>query len=85
MNLCGRCAGALTCSEEGRGGSAADVGEDEIDQAVKAIADNNKPFAAKGEGAEAKLGDRVTISFKGSIDGELFEGGSGEDVPVVIG
>jgi trigger factor len=63
----------------------ADVGEDEVDQAVTAIADNNKPFAAKGEGADAKLGDRVTISFKGSIDGELFEGGSGEDVPVVIG
>jgi trigger factor len=63
----------------------ADVGEDEVEQAVTAIADNNKPFASKGEGAEAKLGDRVTISFKGSIDGELFEGGSGEDVPVVIG
>lgn len=30
-------------------------------------------------------GDRVIISFKGSIDGELFEGGSAENVPLVLG
>lgn len=30
-------------------------------------------------------GDRVTMSFKGSIDGELFKGGSAENVPLVIG
>ncbi|MDH5611750.1 MAG: trigger factor [Gammaproteobacteria bacterium] len=30
-------------------------------------------------------GDRITISFKGSIDGELFEGGSAENVPLVLG
>ncbi len=30
-------------------------------------------------------GDRVTVSFKGSIDGELFEGGSAENVPLVLG
>lgn len=63
----------------------ADVADSELDDAVKAIADNNKPFVPKGEGAEAKLGDRVTISFVGSIDGTPFEGGAGEDVPVVIG
>jgi trigger factor len=63
----------------------AEVAENEVDDAVKAIADQNKPFAPKGEGAEAKLGDRVTISFVGSIDGQPFEGGSGEDVRVVIG
>jgi trigger factor len=34
---------------------------------------------------KAREGDRVVIAFKGSIDGELFEGGSGEDVPVDIG
>ncbi len=30
-------------------------------------------------------GDRVVIDFKGSIGGEPFEGGSGQDVPVVVG
>ena len=33
----------------------------------------------------AEDGDRVTMSFKGSIDGELFEGGSADNVPLVIG
>jgi trigger factor len=34
---------------------------------------------------EAQNDDRVTINFKGSIDGELFEGGSANDVPLVLG
>jgi trigger factor len=29
--------------------------------------------------------DRVTVDFSGAIDGEPFPGGSGEDVPVVLG
>ena len=29
--------------------------------------------------------DRVTIDFVGKIDGEIFEGGEGKEVPVVIG
>ena len=33
----------------------------------------------------AEDGDRVTMSFKGSIDGELFEGGSADNVPLVLG
>jgi len=63
----------------------ADVGESEIDDAIKAISEQNRPFLPKGEDAEAKLGDKVTISFTGSIDGTPFEGGTGEDVAVVIG
>lgn len=30
-------------------------------------------------------GDRVTINFKGRVDGELFDGGSADDVPLVLG
>ena len=33
----------------------------------------------------AANGDRVTISFKGTVDGDTFDGGSAENVPVVIG
>ena len=43
------------------------------------------PYTAKPEGAKAESGDRVVISFTGTIDGEPFEGGTGEDVPVTIG
>jgi len=34
---------------------------------------------------KAKKDDRVTIDFHGQVDGEDFEGNSGEDVPVTIG
>lgn len=63
----------------------AEVGEDEVAAAIQRMADANRPFVDKGEDAKAESGDRVTASFKGTIDGEPFEGGSGEDVPVLLG
>jgi trigger factor len=62
-----------------------EVTDVEVDEAIKRIAEQNRPFAAKTEGAKAANGDRVTINFKGSINGELFDGGTGEGIPVVIG
>jgi trigger factor len=62
-----------------------DVSDSDVDEAIKRIADQNKPYAAKAEGAKAETGDRVTISFKGSIDGVPFDGGTGEGIAVVIG
>jgi len=35
--------------------------------------------------AAAKLDDRVTVDFRGTIDGEVFQGGEGSDLPVVLG
>lgn len=63
----------------------ADVTDAEVDEAVKRIAEQNRSFADKGEGAKAASGDRVTVSFKGMIDGTAFEGGTAENVPVTIG
>lgn len=62
-----------------------EVTDEDVEEAVKRIAEQNRPFADKGEGAKAEAGDRVTISFKGTIDGEAFEGGTSENVPVQIG
>jgi trigger factor len=61
----------------------AEVGAEEVDKALQAIADQNRPFATKAEGAAS--GDRVTIGFEGSLEGKPFEGGTGEDVPLMIG
>jgi len=61
------------------------VSDAEIDEAVDRIADQNRPFLPKGEGADAASGDKVTISFTGTIGGEPFEGGTAEDIAVVIG
>jgi trigger factor len=63
----------------------ADVTEADVDEAIKRIADQNRTYAAKGEGATAQSGDRVTVSFEGSIDGTPFDGGTGKDIQVVIG
>jgi len=62
-----------------------EVSDADVDEAIKRIADQNRPYAAKAEGAKAETGDRVTISFKGSIDGVPFDGGTGEGIQVVIG
>jgi len=63
----------------------AEVSDSDVDDAIKRIADQNRSFAAKDEGAKAETGDRVTISFKGTIDGTPFDGGIGENIPVTIG
>jgi trigger factor len=63
----------------------AEVTDSDVDDAIKRIADQNRTYAAKGEGAKAESGDRVTISFKGTIDGAPFEGGTGEGIAVTIG
>jgi len=63
----------------------ADVTDAEVEEGVSRIADQNKPYTARGEGEKAAKDDRVTISFTGTIDGEPFEGGSGDDAVVLIG
>jgi trigger factor len=63
----------------------ADVTEADVDEAIKRIADQNRSYAAKDDGAKADSGDRVTVSFKGTIDGTPFDGGTGENIQVVIG
>src|SRR4051812_28932089 len=62
-----------------------EVTDADVDDAIKRIAEQNRAFAAKAEGAKAENGDRVTISFKGTIDGTPFEGGTGENIQVTIG
>lgn len=63
----------------------AEVTDADVDEAIKRIADQNRSYAPKGEGAKAESGDRVTISFKGTIDGVPFDGGTGENIQVTIG
>ncbi len=63
----------------------ADVADADVDEAIKRIAEQNRGYAPKGGGAKAETGDRVTISFKGTINGTPFEGGTGENLPIVLG
>ncbi len=64
---------------------SAEVTEAQIDEAVQRIAEQSRPFAARGEGAKAESGDRAVIDFTGKIDGTPFEGGTGGDVTLHLG
>ncbi len=59
--------------------------EKSVDEALANLASTAQSFEDRKKGAKAKDGDQVVIDFKGSVDGELFEGGSGEDYPLVLG
>ena len=62
-----------------------EVTETEVDDGLARIAEQNKPYAPKGDGAKAAKDDRVTISYAGTIDGTPFNGGTGDDAAVLIG
>ena len=64
---------------------SADVADAEVDEGIARIVDQNKPYTVRPEGEKAAKDDRVTISYAGTIDGQPFEGGSGEDAAVLIG
>jgi trigger factor len=63
----------------------AEVTEAQVNDALGKIAEQNRPFAVKAEGAKVEKGDRIVIDFAGRIDGAPFEGGTGGDVGVNVG
>jgi trigger factor len=61
----------------------ADVSAADIDAMIQNLREQKPTFA--GVEREARNTDRVTIDFNGTIDGQPFEGGSGENIPIVLG
>ncbi len=62
----------------------ADVDDAAIDKALSNLAERNTAYEPE-DGRAAGEGDLVTMNFVGRIDGETFEGGSGEGASLVIG
>ena len=60
-----------------------EVTEAEVDAMIESMR-RQKPLFTPVERAAA-ANDRVTISFEGRIDGEVFPGGQGEELKVVLG
>ncbi len=61
----------------------ADVADAQVTEAVDELVKANPTYEDKtGPAAD---GDSLTINFVGRVNGEVFEGGSAEDAPVVIG
>jgi trigger factor len=62
---------------------AAQVSEADVDAMIQNLREQRPTFSAVER--EAGDTDRVTIDFEGTIDGQPFEGGKGENVPVDLG
>lgn len=61
-----------------------EMGDEDIDQVIERLQKSQVKFEVETERA-AENGDQLHIDFVGSIDNEEFEGGKGEDVPLVLG
>jgi trigger factor len=59
--------------------------ESAVNEALENLAKSAQNFEDRRKGSKAKDGDQVVIDFKGFVDGEAFEGGAGEDYPLVLG
>ncbi|HES76544.1 MAG TPA: trigger factor [bacterium] len=60
-----------------------EISEADVDVMIDNLRKQRATFAVVERAAAD--GDRVTVDFKGSIDGEAFDGGSGENMPIILG
>lgn len=63
----------------------AEVPDADVDAALERMAGQNRSFSNKGEKAKSEKGDRLMISFVGTLDGQPFDGGTGEGIPLDLG
>lgn len=64
----------------------AEIPEPDVETAVARIADQNRLYTPKeGAAVVAAKGDKVVLDFVGKIGEEAFEGGSAQDVDLVLG
>lgn len=61
----------------------ADIGRDDLDSMIEQLREQRKTFETV-ERAVAE-GDKVTVDFRGTRDGEPFDGGTGEDMSFEVG
>ncbi|MBO5996973.1 MAG: trigger factor [Alphaproteobacteria bacterium] len=63
----------------------ADVTEEEINKALKRLADSHRETEVISEKRPTQNGDVVVIDFTGTIEGKEFRGGSGKDFYLALG
>lgn len=63
----------------------AEVTDVEIDKSLEFIAGSRKDTSAITEERTSKEGDTLMINFLGRVNGVAFEGGKGENYPLVLG
>ena len=60
-----------------------EIADEEVEEQVRKVAASAQEYKTK-KGKAAK-GDRVTIDYVGKVDGEAFDGGTGEGANLVLG
>ncbi len=60
-----------------------ELSDGDVDDMIQTLRRQQATFTESENAAQEN--DRITVDFIGKVDGEAFEGGSGEDVAVVIG
>jgi trigger factor len=63
----------------------AEVDEEAVNKALSNMAERFRDFVPPAEPRPSQTGDRVTIDFHGTVDGEAFEGGHAHDFPLELG
>ena len=62
-----------------------EVDEDAVEEQLKQLAQSQTRYEDAKKGHKAANGDQVVIDFVGKVDGVAFDGGTGEDMAVVLG
>jgi len=62
-----------------------EVTDEDIEAAIKRLAEQSRTYSARPEGEAAEKGDAVLLDFVGKVDGEEFSGGKAEDFNLVLG
>ena len=61
----------------------AEVTDKDLEAMIQNLREQRKQWSEVNR--KAATGDQVIVDFEGRIDGEMFEGGTGKDMPVEIG
>jgi trigger factor len=60
-----------------------EITDDDVDRMIETLRKQRVSWEDTDRASQAE--DRVTLDFEGKLDGEVFDGGSAKDTPVVIG
>jgi len=63
----------------------ADVTDEDVEEALKRLAEQTRTFSSRADGDAAVSGDSVLMDFIGRVDGEEFEGGKAEGFNLTLG
>ena len=62
-----------------------EISEEDVDKEVERVFAQQRGYEEKGEDGVVENGDRLGLSFKGTIKGEAFPGGTSDHAHLVVG